>query len=368
MPVKDALPLQETMPYQVGMRGLCSVLLLGVLATTVHGGQPFIRGDVDSNGTSFLSDMVWLTSYLYSGGPAPLVQDAGDVNDNGLVEISDIVYLLRFGFLGGSMPPAPFPFPGTDPTPNNFAPPLDPDVSLSLASTVAIAGQVGIELPLTLSTDKPVEAIELALAFDPAAVTVESIVFAGGILGPSGTEYIAHGISNDPLEPYAWMAAVVDFATPIDGHALPVGADQLIATVVISIPDLASAPQVAGLAFTAGLALPPKQPLVSVNGGEARVPATVDSVVEIAIAFIRGDVNRDEVLDVSDAIYAIAYFFNDGPTPPCLDSADCNNDGVLNIADPIYLLNYLFSSGPTPSAPFPFPGLDLDNDVLDCQG
>lgn len=49
------------------------------------------------------------------------VPDAADIDDSGELAITDAVYLLNHLFLGGRAPPAPYPDPGRDPTPDSVA-------------------------------------------------------------------------------------------------------------------------------------------------------------------------------------------------------------------------------------------------------
>ena len=45
--------------------------------------------------------------------------DAADADDSGSVSgLVDTLYILNFGFVNGPPPPAPFPFCGSDPTPD----------------------------------------------------------------------------------------------------------------------------------------------------------------------------------------------------------------------------------------------------------
>jgi len=64
--------------------------------------------------------------------------------------------------------------------------------------------------------------------------------------------------------------------------------------------------------------------------------------------YIRGDVNRDRVVDIADAVYLINYLFISGPSPDIFESGDVNGDDQIDIADVVYLINYLFISGPEP--------------------
>ena len=55
-------------------------------------------------------------------------------------------------------------------------------------------------------------------------------------------------------------------------------------------------------------------------------PTTVNGSVEVVPAFRRGDVNADGVVNaLADAIYLLAFGFQGGPPPPCLDSVDVDN-------------------------------------------
>jgi hypothetical protein len=74
--------------------------------------------------------------------------------------------------------------------------------------------------------------------------------------------------------------------------------------------------------------------------------------------FIRGDVDGDGKVQLTDAVMAAEFLFKAGPTPACLDAADANDDGELDVSDPVYLLFFLFIGGPAPPAPYPNPGAD----------
>lgn len=74
------------------------------------------------------------------------------------------------------------------------------------------------------------------------------------------------------------------------------------------------------------------------------------------IPFIRGDINGDGSIDISDPVGILEYLFAMGATPVPLESADIDADGQVNIGDPVNLLAYLFTNGPPPPAPFPNPG------------
>jgi hypothetical protein len=65
-----------------------------------------------------------------------------------------------------------------------------------------------------------------------------------------------------------------------------------------------------------------------------------------ASLFIRGDLNGDATLDISDPIATLLHLFGGGPAPDCRDAGDANDDGALDIADALYALDFLFRGGP----------------------
>ncbi len=89
-------------------------------------------------------------------------------------------------------------------------------------------------------------------------------------------------------------------------------------------------------------------------------------VVDPPLHFIRGDVNSDAAVDISDAVGILHYLFEGDRSIACLDRADPNDDGGIDITDPILILNFLFLGGPQPADPFPGAGVDPTQDSLDC--
>jgi hypothetical protein len=84
-------------------------------------------------------------------------------------------------------------------------------------------------------------------------------------------------------------------------------------------------------------------------------------------SFRRGDTNGDGQFDLSDAVAILAFLFQGGQTPGCLDAADVNDSGALDLSDGIYSLGFLFLGGSRPPSPFPDCGADPTDDKLDCK-
>lgn len=84
--------------------------------------------------------------------------------------------------------------------------------------------------------------------------------------------------------------------------------------------------------------------------------------------FIRGDVDQNEAVNITDAVSIARYLFVRGDAPSCNDAADVNDDGALDVSDPVYLLFWLFvAESPPPPAPYPELGTDPTfRDHLGC--
>jgi hypothetical protein len=99
-----------------------------------------------------------------------------------------------------------------------------------------------------------------------------------------------------------------------------------------------------------------REAFVFVNGVLRIVP-------DVAL-FIRGDSNRDEVLDLSDATSTLGFLFRGTSRVDCLDAADANDDGKTDISDAIATLQYLFLGGAALPPPIVAPGADPTDDAL----
>ena len=71
------------------------------------------------------------------------------------------------------------------------------------------------------------------------------------------------------------------------------------------------------------------------------------------VAFRRGDVNEDGVLQIADPVSLLNFLFSSGVTIDCPDAADADDSGNLDITDAVYSLSYQFLGGPEPKPPFP---------------
>ena len=83
--------------------------------------------------------------------------------------------------------------------------------------------------------------------------------------------------------------------------------------------------------------------------------------------FIRGDVDLDRQIGIGDPIQILGHLFSGGFLA-CEDAADLDDNEELDISDAIYALRFLFLGSDAPNAPWPEPGPDpTDNGPLDCE-
>jgi hypothetical protein len=64
-----------------------------------------IRGDVNGDGVTNITDVVYLINYLFIDGPAPVPYlETGDTDCDGMINATDVVYLINYLFVGGPPP------------------------------------------------------------------------------------------------------------------------------------------------------------------------------------------------------------------------------------------------------------------------
>lgn len=82
--------------------------------------------------------------------------------------------------------------------------------------------------------------------------------------------------------------------------------------------------------------------------------------------FIRGDVNDDGTVNISDAQASLSYLFGFAPNIACVKAVDFDDDGSAVVTDPVNMLDFLFGMGTAPPPPFPNAGFDPTPDTLPC--
>ncbi len=89
-----------------------------------------------------------------------------------------------------------------------------------------------------------------------------------------------------------------------------------------------------------------------------------EEVIPTEGEFIRGDINLDKALDISDAITLLGDLFLGIKSPACRDALDVNDDGQTDISDAISFLAAQFLGTFVIPPPSPRPGKDPTADIL----
>ena len=62
----------------------------------------------------------------------------------------------------------------------------------------------------------------------------------------------------------------------------------------------------------------------------------------------KGDLDDNDQITISDAVYGINYIFAGGPAPDPIEVMDVDCNGSNSIGDMVYIINYIFSGGNPP--------------------
>ncbi|MCZ6795219.1 MAG: hypothetical protein O7J95_16565, partial [Planctomycetota bacterium] len=97
--------------------------------------------------------------------------------------------------------------------------------------------------------------------------------------------------------------------------------------------------------------------------GTTVAPGVVDADLELEVRvprigrFVRCDPNDDGRNNLGDVIWIVNELFRSGRPTLCREAADCNADGLIDLADAVFAIAYRFLGGSAPPAPFPDCGL-----------
>ena len=233
-------------------------------------------------------------------------------------------------------------------------------------------GLEAVYIPVGLSHDAPVQALQVAATFDPEFIEVVDVDYLLGDLRHLNAELLAFNISNDPQLPYVTSGIIFDIEPPYDGRTLAPGTNQRILNIIANISPLAPSEGSAPFRLINGAGEPPLENILTVNSQtvlprlENRGTVFFESIELSAEAFVRGDTNGNQLVNISDAVVLLGYLFLGGEPVTCLDAADSNDSGTINVADAAYILNFLFRGGAMLPPPYPNPALDPTQDGLNC--
>lgn len=163
------------------------------------------------------------------------------------------------------------------------------------------------------------------------------------ILDPVVDSVVAYQSQSYQWTPVAKKAE----GTPVS-YQLQVSQDPTFVSLQISVPGITSTSHLSVVPLTPGATyycrVKATDVAMNTNGfSPARRFYTAPS-------YICGDADLSGAVNISDAVYLIAYIFSGGPAPPILAAADADCSSSVNISDAVYLIAYIFAGGAIPCA------------------
>jgi hypothetical protein len=283
-------------------------------------------GDANGNGAVNISDAVFLVSYIFSGGPTPY--PCGNVDGCGDVDVAD---MLRMYMYNWEHPTGPFTgCENTAPCPTL----VGGSVRIGCPPYEVYPGGDSIAVPVYVTTMEQTLAISLGFGYTSSNFQITSV-------RDSSQQFPCRiwGTKCFPSEKKVWVFATMNFPDLAQAH------DQRLCLLNVRI--LSGNPQQT-IELDSSFVGPGGKWLYIMNQPPYYRPA----LSQVPCCNTCGDANSDGHLNISDAVFLIAYIFSGGVDPAdCMyftGMGDANGDGTVNISDAVYLIAYIFSGGPTP--------------------
>ncbi len=232
-----------------------------------------------------------------------------------------------------------------------------PSLTLRIGAAVPGENPSQARLPILLDTgrDQRISNFQFGVAHEDPAVTVSGVDEGAALVELDATDIFIYSI----VEGGVTAGAVLVSLDPQDGDpvigVLPACmADQEIARVNYRYDcGPFEAKEIHSTATLTGDLGSPAVPITAGSDGVSLTPRVGDGVPFVLVCvepFVRGDVNHDGIVNISDPVAIAKAIFGIGNKYDvimlCLDGADVNDDGSLDIADTIYALQYLWNHGP----------------------
>ncbi len=195
-------------------------------------------------------------------------------------------------------------------------------------------GTITAEVILSPNGNILVQYETLGASFDSQSNTV-GIENKNGTMGLQvalNTAYLHNGLAIQFTKPAQWLYLASTYGSVLPGEynsidmkfsavGLDTGLYKSFLTIFSNDPDSAHNPKTLSVQMTV---TPPAPP------------------------YTIGDASGDGLVDISDAVYLIAYIFSGGPAPNPPAAGDASCDTQVDISDAVYLIAYIFSGGPAP--------------------
>jgi hypothetical protein len=272
-------------------------------------------GDSNGDGRVNIPDLVYLYNYIFLGGPPMIpIIECGDADYSGSVNISDLMFVMNFIFGGGSSPLCTTggdccEYTGQGPA---LTFPNDPGVrDTVIASNVNVNSSatewVTFEVPVRLVNDEEIHAACLGFTFESADLTIDSISSVGSCL--EGASLLQNNVWPES------NLAVIGFSR-YNEYILP--GDNLISTLWFSLAP--NTPDQIIIIDSASFG-PAGDFLLAQSDGTHLIPVVVSGTVTVGTGgqpeYQCGDVNCDDEVNISDAVWLINWIFIENAPGPC---------------------------------------------------
>lgn len=242
--------------------------------------------------------------------------------------------------------------------------------SLEIPDQTVLPNQKEVWFPVIASHDQAIQAYQIHAMYDPNVLELRECtqeLTAVQALSPDIWYF-----TDDPdrgLE----LGVIFEVEPPFPNPHLPAGDHHILAQFIFDISPNAPQGGVTELRLVNNSDVSRIFNIFTVDGF-TKLPKLESSRVQIGYLFpipqffLRGDVDDNGRVEITDAIRMLNFLFLGGEPPVCKDAGDVTDSGRLDISSPISILNYLFLGGSPPRVPFPNKGIDPTEDSLGCRG
>lgn len=260
---------------------------------------------------------------------------------------------------------------------------VEPFNTLRIPDQTVLPSQEDVWFPVIASHRDPIQGFQLHGKYDPRILTLNEIQLQYTATEDMRPEIWEANFEDEPdcektgerclrKEGRFEVGSIFDFDPPFDHSTLPGGDDQVLTQLVFDVSrsapqgavtriDLLNDSEVSRIfnIFTVNRF----SKLPTLNGSSVRV---LNFTPPFPRFFLRGDVDGNGVVEITDAVNLLNFLFLGGRAPNCLDAADFQDRGHVDISDAISVLGFLFLGGTAPRVPFPNAGIDPTEDDLPC--
>ena len=213
---------------------------------------------------------------------------------------------------------------------------------------------------------QPLMGFSIGVKFNPTVFRFIQADVKGTISEAVGAEYIMPIIDN--TSGTFILGVLLDSAPPFGHQLIPsAGMEMTVAQARLQVVRVPGPSEEATLRLQDGLGVPPIRNVFVIDNYSYEPVKRSGQVSFVAEGtFIRGDVNDDGVVDISDPVATGMFLFLKTLDLDCWKKADSDDNGVVELQDMVFTVNYLFLAGDVFPQPFPERGPDPTADELPC--